>query len=133
MRGLDSLADEGNAAATVRQAAQQMGCLVAATGPVDFISDGWSVCRVENGDAMMSQITGAGCMTTSLVASYCGAMGASLASATSGVMLMGIAGEMARAALRPGEGTGTYRVRLLDAVSVLNAEDVLRKGRCTVE
>ena len=133
MRGLDSLADEGNAAATVRQAAQQMGCLMAATGPVDFISDGWSVCRVENGDAMMSQITGAGCMTTSLVASCCGAMGASLASATSGVMLMGIAGEMARAALRPGEGTGTYRVRLLDAVSVLNAEDVLRKGRCTVE
>ncbi len=133
MRGLDSLADEGNAAATVRLAAQQMGCLVAATGPVDFISDGWSVCRVENGDAMMSQITGAGCMTTSLVASCCGAMGASLASVASGVMLMGIAGEMARAALRPDEGTGTYRARLMDAVSILTAEDVLRQGRCSVE
>jgi len=133
MRGIDSLASVDNAAETVRQAAQQMGCLVAATGPTDFVSDGRTVCQVGNGDAMMSRVTGTGCMTTSLVASCCGAMGASLSAVTAGVMLMGIAGEMACASLLPGEGTGSFRTRLMDAVSILTAEDVLRQGRCSVE
>ncbi|MBP2666247.1 MAG: hydroxyethylthiazole kinase [Firmicutes bacterium] len=133
MRGIDSLASAENAAEIVRQAAQQMGCLVAATGPTDFVSDGRTICRVGNGDAMMSRVTGTGCMTTSLVASCCGAMGASMSAVTAGVMLMGIAGEMACASLLPGEGTGSFRTRLVDAVSILTAEDVLRQGRCSVE
>lgn len=132
MRGIDSLAVEENAAESVRAAAEKMGCLVAATGAADFISDGQSVCRVENGTAMLSRVTGTGCMTSSLVASCCGAMGASLASVTAGVMFMGIAGEMARSALKQGEGTGTFRIRLLDAVSNLTSADVLRLGRCSV-
>jgi hydroxyethylthiazole kinase len=133
MRGIDSLAAGDNAAETVRQAAQQMGCVVAATGPTDFISDGWNVCRVENGDAMLSRVTGTGCMTTSLVASFSGAMGASLASVTAGVLAMGVAGEIARASMGRGEGTGTFRTRLMDAISILTAEDILRQGRCSVE
>jgi hydroxyethylthiazole kinase len=133
MRGIDSLAADDDAAETVCRAAQQMGCWVAATGPTDYISDGRNACRVSNGDSLMSRVTGTGCMTTSLVAAFCGAMGPSLASVSAGVMLMGIAGEMARASLRPGEGTGTFRIRLMDAVSILTAGDILRQGRCTVE
>ena len=133
MRGIDSLAFEENAADTVRMASEKMGCLVAATGATDFISDGRNVCRVENGTAMLARVTGTGCMTTSLVASCCGAMGVSLVSVTAGVMFMGIAGEMARATLREPEGTGTFRIRLMDAVSNLTAEDVLKQGRCIFE
>ena len=133
MRGLDSLVGEENAADIALQAAAKMGCLVAATGATDFISDGRNVCRLGNGDPMLSRVTGTGCMTTSLVASCCGAMGASLSSVTAGVMFMGIAGEIARAALRQGEGTGTFRARLLDAVSNLTAEDVMERGRWIVE
>lgn len=129
MRGIDSLAVEENAADTVRMASAKMGCLIAATGATDFISDGRNVCRVENGTAMLARVTGTGCMTTSLVASCCGAMGVSLVSVTAGVMYMGIAGEMARAALREAEGTGTFRIGLMDAVSNLTAADVLKQGR----
>jgi len=132
MRGIDSLAPSDNAAEKVQQAAQQMGCLVAATGPSDFISDGRTVCRIDNGDPMMSRVTGTGCMTSSLVASCCAAMGASLVAVSAGVMAMGVAGEMACTKLLPGEGTGTFRVRLIDAVSNLNGEDILRRGRCSI-
>jgi hydroxyethylthiazole kinase len=133
MRGIDSLATEEDAADSVRQASLEMGCLVAATGATDFISDGRNVCRLANGDPMMSKVTGTGCMTTSLVASCCGAMGASLASVAAGVMFMGIAGEMAHAALRAEEGTGTFRSRLLDSVSNLTSDDVLKQGRVIVD
>jgi hydroxyethylthiazole kinase len=133
MRGIDSLATEENAVDIVREASAKMGCLLAATGVTDFISDGQSVCRVENGVPMMSRVTGTGCVTTSLVASCCGAMGASLVSVTAGVMFMGITGATARATLKGGEGTGTFRIRLMDAVSNLTAADVLKQGRCIVE
>ena len=63
----------------------------------------------------------------------CAANGPSLISVVAGVMFMGVAGEIAREALRPGEGTGSFRVRLLDAVSNLTERDVWEKGRCTVE
>jgi len=133
MRGIDSLAMGDNASDIVRQAAQQMDCVVAATGATDFISDGWSVCKIENGDPLLSRVTGTGCMTTSLVAAFCGAMGLSLASVTAGVLVMGLAGEKARSMLGDGEGTGMFRTRLVDAVSNMKAEDILAKGKCSLE
>ena len=133
MRGLDSLAVVENSGEFVKQAARKLGCVVAATGAEDFISDGNEVCRVENGDALLSRITGSGCMVTSLVASCCGAMGTSLPAVASGVIFMGIAGEMARIALREGEGLGTFRMRLIDALGNLTGRDVLQRGRCNYE
>ena len=81
----------------------------------------------------MSRVTGTGCMTTSLVAACCGAMGLSLASVTAGVLVMGLAGEKARSMLREGEGTGMFRTRLMDAVSNMTAEDIVAKGQCSLE
>ena len=133
MRGLDSLTQTENSAELVRLAAQKLGCVVAATGETDFISDGRGICRIENGDALLSRITGAGCMTTSLVAACCGAMGASLAAAAAGVLFMGVAGEKARIAMKEGEGPGSFRVRLMDAVGNLKDRDVLTRGRCSFE
>ena len=133
MRGLDSLAEPENRGELVRLAAQKLGCIAAATGETDYISDGREICKIENGDALMSRITGAGCMTTSLVASCCGAMGGALASVAAGVLFMGIAGEKAKIAMREGEGAGSFKVRLMDAVSNLTGKDVLTRGRCSFE
>lgn len=133
MRGVDSLAVGESGGEFVRLAAQKLGCIVAATGAIDFISDGMAVCRVENGDAMLSRITGSGCMTTSLVAACCGAMGPSLHAVTAGIVFMGIAGEMARTSLREGEELGTFRMRLIDALGNLTGKDVFTKGRCYFE
>ena len=133
MRGLDSLAATQEGGEIVRLTAKKLGCIVAATGETDFVSDGQEVCQIENGDALLSRITGAGCMTTSLVATCCGAMGGSLAAVAAGVLFMGIAGEKARIALKEGEGPGSFRVRLLDAVGNLTGRDVLARGRCSFE
>jgi hydroxyethylthiazole kinase len=129
MRGLDSLATAADASESVALAAVKLDCIIAATGVVDYISDGLRTCRIENGDEMMTRITGAGCMTTALVASCCAVEGASLAAAAAGVMVIGIAGEVAIENLLPAEGTGMFRVRLLDAVSRLDAVVVEERGR----
>ena len=82
---------------------------------------------------MMPRVTGTGCMTTSLVAAGCGAMGGSLLAVTAGVLFMGVAGEKAYARLQPEEGTGSFRTRLMDAVSTLTAQDIMKQGRVSVE
>lgn len=129
MRGLDSLVTGPDAAAAVSLAAIKLDCLIAATGVVDFISDGLRTCRIENGDALMTQMTGAGCMTTSLVASCCAVAGASLSAAAAGVLVMGVAGEIAKENLAATEGAGMFRIRLLDAVSKLDTEMIGKRGR----
>lgn len=129
MRGLDSLTQGADATEMVALAAVKLDCVVAATGVVDYVSDGLRTCRINNGDVMMTQMTGAGCMTTSLVAACCAVAGPSLAATAAGVMVMGIAGEVARKALGPSEGAGTFRLKLIDAVSLFDAPLAEERGK----
>lgn len=133
MHGIDALAIKGNAVDIVRRAAKKMGCIVAATGVSDYISDGQTVIRIDNGDPLLARVTGTGCMTTSLVAACCSVMSDQLAAVTAGVTIMGVAGEISRSMLAPGDGTGTFRVRLMDAVSNISGTDVLERGKVTFE
>lgn len=132
-RGIDSLSVQGNVADIVRRAAKKMGCIVAATGVSDYISDGRTVIRVDNGDPLLARVTGTGCMTTSLVAACCSAMSDPLAAVAAGVTIMGVAGEISRSLLVNGDGTGTFRVRLMDAISNIRGDDILKRGKVTVE
>lgn len=133
MRGIDALPSIVNAAETVKLASQKLGCIVAATGASDYISDGRAVIRIDNGDPLMARVTGTGCMTTSLAAVCCGATGGTLVAVAAGVIAMGVAGEIARSFLQVGEGVGSFRVHLLDAVFNLTGEDIMKRGKLTVE
>jgi len=121
IRGVDSVADESNAEKIAGQLSQKLGCVVAVTGKTDFIANGNQVRRLDNGHIMLTRVTGAGCMSSSLIGSCCAVTDA-FTGAVAGVAMMGIAGEMAQQALQPGEGTGLFRMRLFDAVSRLNGE-----------
>jgi len=68
-------------------------------------------------------------MCSSLVGTFCGAMRDSFTGAAAGIVLMGVAGEIAREALHPDEGTGSYRSRIIDAVSRISPETILARGR----
>ena len=41
------------------------------TGPTDYISDGVSVVALNNGNDLLGQITGSGCILGSCIAAYC--------------------------------------------------------------
>jgi len=44
---------------------------VVLTGATDYISDGFSVVTIQNGNEILGRITGSGCMLGSCLASYC--------------------------------------------------------------
>ncbi|KAG0171589.1 hypothetical protein DFQ30_000755 [Apophysomyces sp. BC1015] len=68
-RGVDSIGGNGgeeNAVMAVKELALKHGCVVAMTGPTDYISDGHRVFAIDNGHKLMECITGSGCMATSV-------------------------------------------------------------------
>lgn len=127
IKGVDSVADEADGQQVARRLSRELGCIIAITGKQDIIAREDQVYVVDNGHALLSQVTGTGCMATSLIACYCAAADDWFTGTVGGVMTMGLAGELAQQALTPQEGIGTFRMRLFDAVSQLTP-DIIRKG-----
>ncbi|MCM0647764.1 hydroxyethylthiazole kinase [Clostridium swellfunianum] len=110
--------------------ALRLNTIIAITGAIDIITDGTILYSVENGHETMSKITGTGCMCTSLIGSYLGAGEDKLLAALSGVVSMGIAGEIAYESLnKKDEGTGTLKVKLIDAIFNLCEENLCKRSK----
>ena len=117
----DSARDDRETADLVRQLSIRLGCTVAATGPVDTVSDGNRTLLIRNGHPMLSSVTGTGCMCSALIGCFCGASHDFLLAAAAGIAVMGIAGELAYE--QAGSmGSGSFRIALIDAVSRMNTE-----------
>lgn len=103
--------------------AQKTGAVVAVTGAVDVVTDGKETVYVRNGHPMLRRVTGTGCQLSALMAAFVAANpGRVLAGAAAAVCAMGLCGETAYARLSGQEGTGSYQVFLMDAISRLTPE-----------
>ena len=111
-----------------RKLAGEQACIVAITGATDVVSDGLNAVIIKNGHQSMSNITGTGCMCTSLIGSFCAAAPEKMLYSTAAAILcMGIAGELAYD--RAGElGNSSLRLAIIDAVSRMDAKAVEEKG-----
>lgn len=125
---LDRVTEENLAesAAWLAAFSRKMNTVVLLSGAIDLITDGNRTAAMRGGSALMGRITGAGCMLTSLTAVYCGANPNTLfeaVTAASGVMK--VCGTLAERRVREEmEGTASFRTRLIDAVSLLTAEQL---------
>ena len=109
--------------------AKKQKCVVAITGAVDIVSDGARTVYIENGHKALSNITGTGCMCSSLVGSFNGAAPEMPLHATvSALLCMGIAGEIAYE--KAGNiGNGSYRSAIIDAISNIDANTLLERSK----
>jgi hydroxyethylthiazole kinase len=125
-KGVDAAEEDTNnldaAIAVAKKVALKLKCVVAITGAIDIVSDGEQVICIKNGHPMLSNLTGTGCMCSSLIASFCGVNPRHPFEATVAALLtMGIAGEIAYEAAGH-LGNGSFHMALHDAVSRMNAE-----------
>lgn len=124
----DQVTDENltDAIAYVQDFAKKLHCVVALTGAIDLVADAKAVYIIRNGHAMMSQITGSGCMLTALIAAYLAANPDHALEATAAaVSAMGLCGELAYARyLRHPAGNASYRDYLIDAIYQLNGNQL---------
>lgn len=112
---------------------EKTGSVIAISGKIDVIADSQKAYIIKNGHPIMTQITGSGCMLTTLICAYCAANpDRILESAAAAVCVMGICGECAyQKMIDTDAGTSSFRNYLIDYVSKINGKII--KERMKVE
>ena len=109
------------------RAAAAWRCVVVITGITDMVSDGVRTAAIMNGCGTMAQLTGTGCMCTSLLAAFAGAAPERIwEAAVTAVVCMGLSGEMAE---EHSEGLGTFHAALLDAAGHMTGDMLEKRGK----
>lgn len=112
----------------VKNFSKKTGAIVAVTGAIDLVSDGEACYVIRNGVPEMSRITGTGCQLSALMTAFLVANpGDRLIAAAAALCMMGLAGEIGKKNMLPGDGNATYRNRIIDAVYHMTGE-ALEKG-----
>ena len=99
----------------------ELNTIIAATGEIDIITDGVKTNLCYNGNEKMSLITGTGCMSAGIIASFCSVDKNYLDATTKAISLMGQAGDIALERYR---GLGSFRVDIIDALSNITNEEI---------
>lgn len=128
-KGVDSEEIESdNSAKIAASLAKELRTVIAITGVIDYISDGEKIISLKNGVEMLTKVTGTGCMTTSLIGTYCSVTTDYLTAAVAGIITMGISGEKAMINLNESHGSGSYRTNIIDSVYNFSEIDLAQRG-----
>lgn len=110
-----------------KKCARTTGAIVAISSEVDIITDGSISYLVSNGHPMMSRVTGSGCLLSALTTAFLSVNKEELLkAAVASFCMFGICGEVAS---KRAAGSGSYGVRLLDAVYAMSAEELKGEAR----
>lgn len=125
-KGVDAAHSVDDAARGAVSLAGELGTSLAITGPVDLVTDGSSVIKVENGHPLMPFVTGTGCSATAVVGAFAAVDPDPVSAAATALAVFGLAGEKAGASAT---GPGTFMIGLLDALYRLTPEEVRTGAR----
>lgn len=120
-RGVDSADDSHGALPVACRLAREYGTLVAITGRVDFITDGEQVWSVDDGDVLMTRVTGTGCALSAVAAAFCALPGDRLQHVAAACRVMARAGRLTAAVAA---GPGSFAVGFLDRLYAMTTEDL---------
>lgn len=127
--GAESTVDVDAAAESAREVARASGCVFAVSGQVDAITDGEHLVRVASGHPMLTRVSGTGCLLGALTAAHLGVRtpGVSrLGAVVAATALLTVAAEVAGS---EGNGPGTFRIALLDALNAVTPDEVATSVR----
>jgi len=98
--------------------------VIAITGAIDIVADSQKAYVISNGNALMSKVSGTGCMLSAMIAAFSGANPTEILDATAAaVCFMGLCGELAYDKLMETVGgTSSYRTYLIDFMSQVTPE-----------
>ncbi|TCR81494.1 hydroxyethylthiazole kinase [Rhizobium sp. BK376] len=126
-QGVDSRDPVEQAEESAILLAKRHGAVVAATGAVDFVTDGERAVRITGGSPLMPEVTALGCSLTCLVGAFAATSPNDPFAATVGALAtFASAGETAG---RRAEGPGSFSWRFLDALKSLDGRTLDSEAR----
>lgn len=130
-RGVDADPNAPFDATKAEQLAKSLNCVISASGPIDFVTDGMKSVEIANGHPLLADVTGTGCMTASITGCCVGAGLPALDAAVLALVAIGIAGEEAARAIQHERHLGTFRQRFFDGISAMNEQMIEKKAKVT--
>ncbi|MHB8840233.1 MAG: hydroxyethylthiazole kinase [Candidatus Aquicultor sp.] len=127
IKGVEAVGKSEQMAEVAREFAARQNAVISVTGIQDIITDGERIALVSNGDPMMGTVTGTGCISTTITASFAAVQPDRFIAATGALTAYGIAGE--KAAFISGSRPGTFHASLYDTIYALMPEDVIRGAK----
>jgi hydroxyethylthiazole kinase len=120
-KGVDSTRPSDAAEGAAVALAVRYGCVVVVSGATDVITDGKTTLRLTGGSPLLPRVTGMGCTASSLIGAFAGINPSPFVAAAHAMAVMDIAAEMAQ---EKSAGPGTLQLHFLDALYLLNEQDV---------
>jgi hydroxyethylthiazole kinase len=120
-KGVDSVYKSDEAFDIGHEIAERYRCTVVISGQQDFIISPQTTYRIDNGVALMSQVTAMGCTASALIGAFSAVESDPLLAAVAAMAVMGIAGELA---YRQAKNPGSFQIQFLDALYNLQAKDI---------
>ncbi|MET7861065.1 hydroxyethylthiazole kinase [Streptomyces sp. NPDC005318] len=124
-RGVDSSDGVETAGESAGELARRTGCVVAVSGPVDFVTDGVRSARIANGDALLTRVTGGGCALGAVMAAFAAVDEDRFAATVAAVTVYTVAAELAA---KEASGPGSFAVAFLDALAALEPADLAERA-----
>ncbi len=127
----DRVTEENMSAAlfALKELAIKFNTVVAMTGEIDLITDGYESFSIYNGRAEMELVTGTGCqlsgLATTLISEH---PKEKLYALVTSLVAMGAAGEIAFDLLGKDGGSGTYRSKIIDVMIRLVGKTLMYKA-----
>lgn len=100
----------------------KLNSVIAISGKTDIICFKNECTLINNGDTFMSNVTGTGCMLTSLIAAHVASNTEPYNACINAIAQMGIAGEIAKEKLLNNEGNSSYRNHIIDSISFVDTK-----------
>jgi len=124
VRGVESVGDHADAAASAMACARTFGSVVVASGATDVVATADAALAVRAGHPMMADVVGTGCLLGATVATTVGTIDDAVRATLLGTVAFGLAGEAAAdGAVGDHRGPESYHTALLDAIAALPVAD----------
>ena len=125
-KGVDAIHSVEDAAATAKLLANELDLTLALTGPIDLVTDGQRVVRIENGHSLMACVTGTGCMATTVVGAFMAVDNDPVSAAATALAYFGLTGELAG---EKAQAPGSIMVALLDSLYTITPEQLRSQAK----
>lgn len=108
--------------------AQKYNCVVVCTGKTDFVTDGSRKFESHHGVDMLKDVSGSGCMTGSVIASFAAVEKDYMYAALYGAAAVGISAEIGFKNIGPKDGPAKLKICMLDALYNISINEALKNN-----
>lgn len=122
-KGVDSTAESNEAIVAAKMIAEEYDTLVCISGKTDIIVGKDTLIYLNNGDALMTKVTGLGCSATAVIGAFIAVIDNKTEALAAATSLFSIAGELAA---KQAKGPGSLQVQLLDKLHNITKEEFLQ-------